>query len=141
MDAIVVSAIITAASKAAPSILEKVIFRSSNQDKKIREVVSKNFDELRKLVTPPCVELLRFAEDGTYRDLKEFRTHLYPKMAFKDRTEEDAFDHEFKYRLRYLVATGFFTNAMGEYYITRLGSAFLSEARDRRIFGEVLHNS
>jgi hypothetical protein len=107
-------------------------------DAKIQEFVSKKYSDLKNSVTPPCVKLLKFAEDGNYHDVKQFRTHLYPNMTFKDRTEEDAFDHEFEYRLRYLVATGFFTFATGEYYITRLGAAFLAEARNIRDFKDVL---
>jgi hypothetical protein len=135
MDPVVIAAIITAASKAAPTIFEKVIFGTSSSDAKIQKFVSNKYSELKNCVTPPCVELLEFAEDGTYHSVDQFRKHLYPNMAFNDFTDEVAFDHEFEYRLRYLVATGFFINAMGEYYITHLGTAFLAEARDRKEFG------
>lgn len=56
-------------------------------------------------------------------------------MTFIDHADENAFDHEFEYRLRYLVTTGFFMFAMGEYYITHLGRAFLAEARNKNDFG------
>lgn len=135
--ATIVAAIITAASKAAPSIFDRLMDNRSS-DAKIQKFVSKKYSDLKNLVTPPCVKLLKFAEDGTYHDLQQFRAQLYPNMTFRDRTEEDAFDHEFEYRLRYLVATGFFTVAPGEYYITYLGAAFLAEARNKRDFRGIL---
>ena len=138
MEAVIIAAIITAASKAVPTIFERVLGGTSSSDAKIQSFVSKKYADLKNFVTPPCVQLLKFAEDGTYHDVKQFRTHLYPNVTFKERTEEDSFDDEFQYRLRYLVATGFFTNAMGEYYISRLGAAFLAEARNRREFRGVL---
>lgn len=138
MDPIIVAAIITAASKAAPSIFQQITGGAADRDTKVKKVVSDNYGELKKLVTPVCVGLLKFAEDGTYHDLSQFRAHLYPDITFRDRAEEDRFDHEFEYRLRYLVATGFFTNAVGEYYITRLGAAFLAKARDEHDFPGVL---
>src|SRR5262245_39599378 len=107
----IIAAIITAASKAAPTIFERVFGGTQSRDAKIQKFISKKYPDLKNLVTPPNVKLLKFAEDGTFRDVKQFRTHLYPKVTFKDHTEEAAFDHEFEYRLRYLVATGFFTNA------------------------------
>lgn len=137
MDPVIIAAIITAASKAVPSIFDKFMDNRSS-DAKIQKLVSKKYSDLKNLVTPPCVKLLKFAEDGTYQDLKQFRDHLYPNMTFRDRTEEDALDHEFEYRLRYLVATGFFTTAPSEYYITRLGAAFLAEARNQRDFKGIL---
>src|SRR5262245_36143143 len=118
MDAVIIAAIITAASKAARSIFQRIMGGAGARDPTVRLVVSENYSELKKLVTPHCVELLKFAEDGTYHDLSEFRTHLYPDITFADRAEENRFNHEFEYRLRYLVATGFFTSAMGEYYIS-----------------------
>jgi hypothetical protein len=137
MDPVVTAAIITAAFKAVPSIFDRFM-GTPGTDAKIQKLISKSYSDLKNLVTPPSVSLLKFAEDGTYHDVKQFRTHLYPNLTFKDRTEEDAFDHEFEYRLRYLVATGFFTNASGEFYISRLGAAFLAQARNNRDFRDVL---
>jgi hypothetical protein len=138
MDPVIIAAIITAASKAAPSIFERIVWGKPSSDEGIQKFVSKKYSDLKNFVTPPCVKLLKFAEDGSYHDVKQFRTHLYPSVTFTDSSEEVAFDHEFEYRLRYLVATGFFTNAMGEYYITRLGAAFLAKARKERDFRDVL---
>ncbi|CAN7749679.1 hypothetical protein LJR084_006805 [Variovorax sp. LjRoot84] len=138
MDAVIIAAIITAAFKAAPPIFERVFGGTPSSDAKIQNFVSRKYSDLQKLVTPPCVKLLKFAEGGTYHSVKQFRTHLYPNVTFKDHTEEDAFDEEFEYRLRYLVATGFFMFATGEYYITHLGAAFLADARRKRDFKDVL---
>jgi hypothetical protein len=138
MDPVIIAAIITAASKAAPSIFQRVVGATSSGGAKIQKFVATKYSDLKNVVSPPCVKLLKYAEDGTYHDVRQFRTHLYPNVTFRDRTEEDAFDHEFEYRLRYLVATGFFTNALGEYYITHLGAAFLAEARNKRDFKDVL---
>ena len=107
---------------------------------KIQKLISKRYSDLKNFVTPPCVSLLKFAEDGTYHDVKQYRTHLYPNLSFKDRTEEDAFDHEFEYRLRYLVATGFFTYATGEYYISGLGAAFLRKPETTETSEMFLHD-
>jgi hypothetical protein len=137
MDPVVIAAIITAASKAAPSIFDRFTGPRS-KDAKIQKVISEKYADLKNLVTPPCVKLLKYAEDGTYHDVKQFRIHLYPGLTFEERIKEEAFDHEFEYRLRYLVATGFFTHATGEYYISRLGAAFLAEARTARDFREIL---
>lgn len=138
VDPIIVAAIITAASKAAPSILERFSRDAGDQDAKVKKVVSESYDKLKNLVTPPCVKLLRFGEDGSYHDVSQYRMHLYPEITFSDHLESNRFDDEFEYRLRYLVATGFFTHAMGEYYITRLGAAFLAKARDEKDFRDEL---
>jgi hypothetical protein len=137
-DPVIVAAIITAAFKAAPTILDKFSRGAGDQDAKVKKVVSENYDKLKNLVTPACVKLLRFGEDGSYHDVSQYRMHLYPEITFNDHVETNRFDHEFEYRLRYLVATGFFTNAMGEYYITRLGAAFLAKARDEKDFRDEL---
>ena len=134
VDPVIVAETISAASKTAPKILERFNRDAGDNDAKVRNIVSENYDTLKNLVTPPCVKLLRFGEDGTCHDLSHYRTHLYPEITFSDHVETNRFDHEFEYRLRYLVAIGFFTHAMGEYYITRLGAAFLATARDERDF-------
>jgi hypothetical protein len=139
MDPLIIASLIKAASDTAPSIFDRVFGGVSSSDTKIKKFVVKKYPDLKNYVSPPCVKLLKFAEDGTYHSVDQFRTHLYPDMMFKDRTEEDAFDHEFAYRLRYLVATGFFHYAeVNEYYITHLGAEFLSEARKKRDFKDVL---
>jgi hypothetical protein len=138
MNPIIVAAIITAASKAVPTIFQRLTRETPDQEERVKRVVSEHYNELKNLVTPVCVKLLKFAEDGTYHDLFQYREQLYPDMTFSNRTNEDRFNNEFEYRLRYLVATGFFFNAIGEYYITQLGAAFLAKARDERDFSDVL---
>ena len=109
MDPVIIAAIITAASKAAPTIFERVVRGAPSGEAKIQKLVATKYSDLKNVVDPPCVKLLKYAEDGTYHDVRQFRTHLYPNLTFRDHMEEDKFNHEFEYRLRYLVATGFFT--------------------------------
>jgi hypothetical protein len=115
MDPATIAALITAVFKAAPTIFDRVVSGITSKDAKVKDIVSKKYSDLQKLMRLGGVKLLKFAEDGTYHDVEEFRAHLYPDMAFKDLAEQKAFDHEFEYRLRYLVAIGFFYNATGEY--------------------------
>jgi hypothetical protein len=139
MDPVIIAAIITSAAKVGPSIFQHFMGRTANVEKEVQKLVSAKYPELKSCLTLSLMKLLKFGEYGDYHTVQEFRKHLYPTMTFSARKKEEAFDQEFKYRLNFLVATGFFTISQGgEYYITQLGAGFLREARNQREFIDVL---
>ncbi len=132
--------LIVAAGKLAPTLFERFT-KNASEAKKVDELVAKKYDDLKKLLSPTCVRILVYAEDGDYHHVLQYRSHVYPRLQFASPDKEKVFDNEFEYRLRYLDATGFLTAGLQQgYYITQLGGSFLAKARQKRDFSDVLFN-
>lgn len=133
MQAPIVAALITLGTNIAPTLFQKW----SNAPKTPAEVqgeefVKQKYDDFRTLLENRSVRILVKLEDGQNRNLRQIRQLVLPDHAFRSREEEDQFDDEFAFRLKYLESTGMLTNPGGEYFITNAGMAFLAEARKRK---------
>jgi hypothetical protein len=128
---------------AAGSVLAKCleVFTGAPDPKsqdQVREVMGETYDTLRGLMTDGCVKVLRRLESGSLLYPQMIRESLYPNIEMP--TEAMTFlDKEFGYRLEYLRQCGVLNQVAGrEYGITRLGLAFLEEARRRKDYYQVL---
>ncbi len=134
-------------TKAAGDLLSKVIDRwwpsgvkkeeiSADQD--ASSIMSKPgvYDALRRGLTDNCVHVLKFLEDGENRSVHQIREHLHPNLKFSAKAIRE-FDGEFYYRLEYLLNLGLLARAGSEYAMSRLGWAFVQEARSKKDYYKV----
>jgi hypothetical protein len=134
----VIAALITAGGALVGKTLEWVGRRDDKAQADAQTVVTKVYDTLRLNFTDGCVQVLKLLESGENQATFQIRGRLYPNLNL-DNAIERQFDGEFKYRLEYLRLNGVVTLVGGsEYGITRLGQAFLEEARKRRDYFKVL---
>jgi predicted transcriptional regulator len=138
MDPTVIVAIINTAGKMANKIIEGLGRPGDQpaQEKKVEdkaeEVVKEQYRQLVQGLTSNCVRVLKCLESGDPRRAKWIWKKAFPKREYQS---------EFTYRLRYLSAIGLVIESMSEFRITRLGRAFLGEARNKIDFREVLFSS
>ena len=129
--------IIAAIVSAAGALLGKAIElfagkRDPTAQKQASRVIEKTYETLKGNLTGGCVRVLKLLESGSLLYPPLIRQKYYPNLQLpEDHLKE--LDSEFRYRLEYLRLNGVVTLvAGGEYGITRLGLAFLEEARHRR---------
>lgn len=135
--------IIAAVVSAAGSLLGKVIeLYAGNRDTRTQEqaasVIQKTYETLKGNLTDGCVRVLKLLESGSLLYSWMIRERFYPTLQLPQEHLQEL-DSEFRYRLEYLRLNGVVTLVAGsEYGITRLGLAFLVEARRRRdYYGEL----
>ena len=138
MDPTVIAAIISAAASMGTSIFERWSGKATKVDERLDQLVKGQYEKLRRFLTDPCVKILKRAEDGQNHDMSELRDLVYPNLTFSTVQQEMILDEEFSYRLRYLQLIGALTQAGNDYYITRIGMAFLREARERKDYFKIL---
>jgi hypothetical protein len=142
MDSTIIAAVVTAAG----ALLEKAVeLFAGNRDKKrqapAEQVIQDTYDTLRGNLTDGCVKALKLLESGSLLYPGMIRQKFYPTLQLPAEPLQ-TLDHEFRYRLEYLRLNGVVTLvAGGEYGITRLGLAFLEEARRRRDYYDLLFGS
>jgi hypothetical protein len=134
--------IIVAVVSAAGKVLEKAIGLFANRDPKseaeVAGVIQKAYDPLKQNLTGGSVRVLKMLESGSLLYPQMIRERYYPDVKLPD-DAMTVLDHEFGYRLEYLRQNGVLTQVAGrEYGITRLGAAFLAEARRRHDYYEEL---
>ena len=146
MDSSIMPSIINAVVTAAGPLLGKAIeLFAGNRDRKAQEpadrVIQKTYDTLKGNLTGGCVKILKLLEFGYLLYSEDIREKLYPTL--QDAQEYlKPLDKEFRYRLEYLRLNGVVTFVPpSEYGITRLGLAFLEEARRRRDYPDQLSGS
>jgi hypothetical protein len=133
MDPSIIAAVVTASG----SLLGKVIeLFAGKRDPKTQEqaasVIQKTYDTLKGNLTGGCVRVLMLLESGSLLYPAMIRERYYPALLAPQEYMKP-FDAEFRYRMEYMRLNGIVTLvAGGEYGITRLGLAFLEEARRRR---------
>jgi hypothetical protein len=137
--------VIAALVSAAGGLLGKVIERGSQRDEKAaahaKEIIDKTYETLRVNFTDGCVRVLKLLESGQNQAPFQIRSKLYPSLKLAPEAMQN-FDSEFRYRLEYLRLNGVLTMVGGrEYGITRLGQAFLEEARRKHDYYSVLFGS
>ncbi len=109
--------------------------KQTKQEKKIQSAltttIEKHYTDLQSALTTDSVKILHYMEPGDPVKEKEVWKYLFPKKK--------KYVDEFEYRLRYLEALGLVKGGIrSEYRITRLGRAFLEEARRRGDFKRAL---
>jgi len=139
MDPIITSSLIGAATS-----LFKTLIQTWGKDKasdktqaKVEKWADKRFEDFEQALTVNCVKILSFLEYSSGLRLPEARAKLHPELMLPT-NEMHLFDLEFEYRLEYLRLLGILNKGLREYRLTRLGAAFLAEARKRGKFKEAL---
>jgi hypothetical protein len=131
----VIYAVVSAATK---STIQSIIgaFRSEDADKEATRVAKKSYEILKRNVSGGCARLLKILETASFTESllrpNMIREKLYPSIMLSSQ-DLNKFDDEFRYRLEYLRLNGLVELVSNtEYGISRLGLAFLAEARRRR---------
>lgn len=110
-----------------------------NTQKKVKKWISANYDSLHDCLSTDSVNLLADIDGGKRQGLADFINVLYPKHRLRKRAL-GLLQREFRYRLEFLVLLGVLRHlpAIGCYELTRLGVAFLEQARAKRHYRKVL---
>jgi hypothetical protein len=138
MEPTIIAAVVTASGGLLSKMIEWASKSNDDAHKKATKVIGKTYDVLKGNLTDGAVRVLKFLEDGRNRMLIQLRQSMYPALNLAQ-NEEGQFNHEFRYRMEYLRLNGVVSFVGGsEYAITRLGQAFLEEARRRRDYPDVL---
>lgn len=141
MEPTVIAALVSVAGGALSKVIDWASKRDDAADRQAKKVVGKAYDLLKGNFTDGAVRVLKVLEDGRNRMPFQIRQSVYPELKLAQ-DEKDQFDGEFRYRLEYLRLNGVVGIVGGsEYVITRLGQAFLEEARRRRDYPNVLFDS
>ena len=140
MDSIIFAVVSAATRTTIQAII--AAFGTTDADEEAARVIEKTYDVLKLNLTGGCARLLKLLETASLTDTlyrpPQIRKQLYPSLRMSD-DNLDAFDGEFRYRLEYLKLNGLVELVSGtEYGISRLGLAFLAEARRRRHFTKEL---
>jgi hypothetical protein len=136
--ATVISAVVNAAGTLVGKVIELYKKSDAQADEKTSQVIEKVYDTLRANLTGGCVKILKMLESGSSFYPNRLREKFYPCLMIPSELVAE-FDTEFRYRMAYLRLNGVVTLiADREYGITRLGHAFLEEARRRKDYFEEL---
>ena len=142
MEAPIIAALVTAGGSLIGKLLEVGGRYSRNDpeaDKKAGDVTAQLYDTLKQQITDGSFEILLKLESGENQTPFQIVRRMYPSLSL-DREMENLFMGEFRYRLEYLKIIGLLTMVGGsEYAITRVGSAFVEEARKRRDYYRKLY--
>ena len=139
MDPSVIVAVVSAAGRLLEKSLELFSGHGDpGSEAKIRRVAEKAYEPLKQNLSGGCVRVMKMLEPGNLRYPPMLREQFYPDLTLPAE-HMSKLDSEFRYRLEYLRQNGVLTQVGGgEYGITMLGLAFLSEARRRRDYYEEL---
>ena len=136
--------IILAVTAVAGNLLGKALElfagnRDPASEAEVRQVAEEAYEPLKQNLSGGCVRVMKMLESGNLRYPHMLRKQFYPDVVDLSAEDMSKLDSEFRYRLEFLRQNGVVTQvAGGEYGITRLGLAFLSEARQRRDYYEEL---
>jgi hypothetical protein len=145
MDPIVQAAAVTAGAKMLTTFVQEWnASRAPDKDqeklgnwlkKKDNKTKKSNYDALREALSDDSVRLLDHIDSGKRLRVGDFYNVLYEKYDLT-RKGVELVKKEMKYRLNYLSALGLIRPlpSIWRFQITRLGVAFLAEARARRHF-------
>jgi hypothetical protein len=137
----VIAALVSASGALLGKVIEWVGRKDDAAQEQAKEVIGKTYDTLRANFTDGCVTALKLLENGEAQMPYRIRERMYPQLNLPQDVV-DQLDGEFRYRLEYLRLNGVVTLVGAiEYGITRLGQAFLAEARRRRDYYKVLFGS
>lgn len=141
MEPTVIVAVVSAAGGLLGKVIEWVGRKDDKASEDAKSVVLKAYDTLKLNFTDGCVRVLKQLESGENQASFQIRSKLHPSLQLTPELER-VLDGEFKYRLEYLRLNGVLAMVGGsEYGITRLGQAFLQEARSRKDYYNVLFGS
>jgi hypothetical protein len=140
MEASIISAILITAGNLLGKVLErgKSGDPSPENDRVAADVAQRSYDTLRKNLTDGCVKVLKILENGEYKRPDQLFESMYPELNLSVK-ENTYFQREFGYRLQYMKLNGVLLYIAGrDCTITRLGLAFLEEARRKNDYHNVL---
>jgi hypothetical protein len=139
MEASIIVAVVAAAGELLGKVLERFGGdRDPAAEVEVRQVAGDVYETLSQNLSGGCVRIMKMLESGTLRRLQQLREKFYPDVELPA-DDLSKLDSEFRYRLEYLRQNGVVTLVAGsEYGITRLGLAFLGEARLRKDYYEEL---
>lgn len=141
MSSIVTAALIGAGTRLFTTFFE-IWSASQKPDKKqkaINKWINNNYKSLHESLSSDCVRLLAELDGGKTLRLGDLVKVLYPKLSLTNRNLK-LFKDEFRYRLEFLTVIGVlcFLPYQRRYKITRLGVAFLEQARAKKDHHKVL---
>lgn len=138
MEASIIAAVVSAAGTLLGKSIELFANRDPDSEAEVGGVIGKAYDPLKQNLSGGCVRIMKSLEGGSLRHTDQIRETFYPELDLPADAMRKL-DREFQYRLEYLRQNGVLTSVPGgEFGITRLGVAFLSEARRRRDYYEEL---
>jgi hypothetical protein len=110
-----------------------------NTQRRVKNWISANYDSLHDCLSTDSVKLLAEIDGGRRQGLEDFINVLYPKHRLRKRAL-GLLRREFRYRLEFLVLLGVLRHlpAISRYELTRLGVAFLAQARAKRHYRKIL---
>lgn len=139
IEAPVLAAMVTASATLVSKVVDWIGKRDDGKGAvQAKKVVDEAYDQLRVGFTDGCVRVLKILEGGENKMISQVREKLYPDTKLPSEFVQ-VFDSEFRYRLEFLRHCGAVALIGGsEYGITRVGQAFLAEARHRKDYYAVL---
>jgi hypothetical protein len=143
LDPTLAAGIVQAAGTVFGAVVGRVPFGSQTgeADPKAKRIASKVYDQLRVEITDNSFRVLMLMENGDNQSASQVAVRLYPDVRRPLGEFSRQFDDELAYRLRFLCLLGLLTTVSSEFAITKLGRAYLTEARERRDYGNLLRAS
>ena len=141
VTATIIAAVVNASGAVLTSVIGLFANREIKGEEQARQVIDKTYETLKGNLTGGSVQVLKQLEGGSLLYSDMLRKRLYPALSESPEFLR-AFDAEFRYRLEYLKVNGVITFVPpSEYGISRLGMAYLEEARRRKDYPDQLYGS
>jgi hypothetical protein len=138
VTATIIAAVVNASGTVLTSVIGLFANREIKGEEQARQVIDKTYETLKGNLTGGSVQVLKQLEGGSLLYSDMLRKRLYPDLSESPEFLR-AFDAEFRYRLEYLIVNGVITFVPpSEYGISRLGRAYLEEARRRKDYPDQL---
>lgn len=140
-DLTLVAGIVQAAGTVLGAIIGRARTGSQDGQADASGIASKVYDQLRVAITDNCFRVLLLLENGDNQSVSDVADRLYPNARQSLGGYARQFEDELAYRLRFLCLLGLLTPVTSEFAITKLGRAYVAEARDQRDYGNLLRTS
>jgi hypothetical protein len=140
LDPTVAAAIVTAAGGLAKVTLQKLLELAgrTSPDAETERVISKVYEKLADAVSPNSLRALIVLQDVGSFQLPEQIAEQAQRLANRQEPKGKPFEPDITYRLRYLCLLGLARVGTSDFALTRLGAAFVEQARrDRQRYTRV----
>lgn len=135
LEPVVVAAVVNAAGRLLPKVLEQFGGRDPDEAK---SVVEKVYPSLRKEITDTFVRVLLLLESGENQHPLQVRPRLEALIDRQESNPPTKLEDDLAYRLKYLCLLGLLMPIGGtEFAITKLGRAYLEKARREHDYANV----